>query len=291
MLFKQPAELNKYDFKPPTRALRWQAFRLFFPLVLFCWAILAELVLAEAWLNGDHLVVKLPWVLVSLVVLLFLPFVFELEAKLSQRIKHTLHIDDVGFKISANKLRGFAWKRLLAWHLEPVGSNDELRKLKMEFSYFGKGKRGTHWSIILEEPDQIGLLKSELEKIRQNGAILPPLIELPTPSPKKPLPGPEFIWLHTISFYLIWHAPILLIPGIMLSFPKTFPSSHSDSPPGEKNLARLIAHHFSTVEEFRNFLLITGGCLFLLAVVFYIWANRISRANKLEQGCAATLPS
>lgn len=292
MLLEQPAELNKYDFTPPTWALRWKVFKFIFPFLFLTWAITIESALFEVWIKDDRLMAKLPWLLASVVVFFFIiPFAIELEAKLGQRRKKSLQIDEIGFKTTANNLLRFSWKRLLAWHLEPVATESGLQKLILEFSPRRKGRRDNRWSIILKQPAQTLLLKSELAQICQKGSILPRLVELPAPLPKRQLTHHTGIWPLTISCFLFLHAFFLLTPGIMLSFPKIFLSSHSDTAPKLDNLTRLIARNFSTVGNFRNFLLISGGCLLALATVFYVWANKITQANKLEQDRAAALPS
>jgi len=277
MQFEQPAELNKYidTTIPLTWTVRWRAVKPVLPILVCCSVLFVERVAFQLWLNDRSLVSELPLLLVcSLFPVTLVLLAFEAQVRLTHRSKRKITLQPKRILISPAKYTRIAYKQVSRWRLEPLAGAPELTKLTLEYSFGRKSKLQREWSMVLRKTDQEHQFLSELELLRQMNSSAAPVVRLPEPfvllKPQRRLRSMVAV---AVGLYLLLHGFPLLLASVIP------PTGHSDPSPSESRfsaketakLRRTVSRSFSSPQQFRIFVLVTGSTLTTLGGVLYFW--------------------
>jgi hypothetical protein len=149
-----------------------------------------------------------------------------------------------------------------------------------------KGRRPRRRSIVLEKISQSDQLIAELKFRKQKDGLAFAIQESNSPSVQTPEPLPGIsqskparapMYLYLTGAFLIMEGLPLLMAGL---------SSHHDSPdPNMKpnlkgSFGRFIGRHFSSVAEFKHFLLLAGAILCGSGLALIIWSRLLDKKRK-----------
>jgi hypothetical protein len=278
MQIEQAAELNKHvdSSLPLTWAVRWQTMKLVLPLLVCCSGILLEGAIFRLWLSDRSLISVLPILFIcALAPIAAVMVAVEIRVRVSHRIKRTIKLEPKRVSISPAEYNRVTWDQIVSWRLQPLAQAPGLSKLTMGYSFGKKSRRETRWSMVLRQPDQEQIFLSELEYYRQAGSNVAPLIRLTEPCLPKP-PGRHLrrMVALALAFWCFVHGLPLL--GVGLLPPGRYhdeSKSASEFTPNETaKLNRTATRYFSSIHQFRTFLLVVGGGVTALGVGLYLWA-------------------
>lgn len=278
MLTEQPSELNKFvdPTIPLTWRVRWTVLKPGLPLLITCAVLLSEMVAFRLWLNDRSLVSNLHLLVAGPIFLMALFFgALEADIRSRQRARRTLLIGAKSIRISPAKFGRIPWKRITEWRLEPIAHAPGLSKLTLLFHLTKHRQSLRQWAMVLQERDQEHALISELEHLRQIGVNTAQVVKLREPSmgqPQRKVPVRGLV-LASLVFYLCVHGFPLLGVGLM-------PSAKSSDDPAPSRfsaresakLGKTVAHYFSSIRQFRSFLIITGGSMTAVGVGLWVYA-------------------
>jgi len=287
MQFEQPAALNKYvDASIPfTWIVRWQALKLSLPVLICCSLLVVEQVLFGLWLNDRTFKSELP-LLISCAFgpAVFFMLAYEVQIRIAHRTKRTLKLESKQVYISPAKYYRLAFKHILRWRLEPIAVASELSKLTLEYSLDKKRKLLREWSVVLSRKQERDFL-SQLEKLQQPGSTSAEVLRLTQPLVRKKVNRRlrSGAALALGLYFLVHGLPILggcLSPSSGESQPSR-PGSRL-SARGKAKLREFVTLHFSSLEEFRRFMIIAGGSMTVLGAAFYFWGvSAVKKENAL----------
>jgi hypothetical protein len=275
MKFEQPASLNRYvdPTIPINWALRWRVLKPVLPLLVCCSVLFIEQLALRMWLQGRSLISELP--LLLLCAISPIPMVMaavEVQLRVAQRTKRTLTLESKGISLSPAKCNRVAWNRVRAWRLEPLADNLGMSKLTVEYSLDKKGERRREWLMVLQRPEQETGLLAELRFFGQVVANADPGIQR-TDRGKLVMSRRFMRGMIAISlaFWCFVHGLPLLGVGLLHS--KTRPDTpRANSKFTDEEIAKLrqtVVRYFNSGDQFRRFILITGGGLTALGVGLY----------------------
>ncbi|MGA2867050.1 MAG: hypothetical protein ABSF95_21450 [Verrucomicrobiota bacterium] len=282
MRIEQPAGLNKHvdPSIPLTWVFRWQELKPLLPLLVCCGIVLVEQVVFRLWLNDRSLISELPLLLVcALTPLALWMAAVEAQVRVAHRTKRTIKLEPKRLSISPAKHNRIAWNQIVAWRLEPLANAPEFSKLTLEYSLGKKGKLRREWSMVLRQPDQQQAFLSELEHLRQVGSNPAPVIQLPEPClPRASRRHLRGMVMLALGFWCLVHGLPLLGVGLLPPGRRPDePRSASEFTPKETaKLQRTVTRLFPSREQYRLFLLVTGGGMTALGLGLYFrggWAR------------------
>jgi len=286
MQIQQPAELNNYVDAtiPLTWEVRWRALKPALPLLIICSVLLVEQSAFRLWLDDRDLGSELPLLLVCALTPIALALsAFEAQVRFRHRAKRWIKLDPKRVSISPAKCNYVAWNQISGWRLEPLGTwVPGLSKMTLEYSLDRKGKMRREWSMVLRQSDQEYALSAELEHLRQVGLNTAEVRRLTEPRPTEPIrrcAGPMFAL--ALGFWCLAHGLPLFGVGLLPPEPhRDEPSLNSRFTAAEKaKLQRTVARHFTSLRDFRRFLLVTGGGMTAMGVGLYIWGLTSSKSS------------
>jgi len=276
MQLLQPAELNRFvdPTIPLSWAVRWGLIRPLWPLLLVSWVAVVEAVAIQLLLSevsAESAISRMLIVTVALPVGLLCGL--ELSVRLGHWTARRLQIRDRGVRFSHAKHGNVPWKRVLLFRIQPISGQPGLAKLSIEYAIDKKAKRKRTWSIVLEHPDQTAALRAQLGQQRDRGVLQAPLVELPEPveSTKTPI-RILGVGRGALGWYVLAHGLALLGAGLVLDRPDR--QERSTLPEQRTKAFHTIAQHFSSAEQFRQFILLTGAGLTACGLGFYAWGMR-----------------
>lgn len=280
MKFEQPANLNRYIYEtiPLTWALRWRGAKPAIPLLAACSLILIEMAAFRIWLRGESLIAAAP----RLLIVVLAPFamalaITEIEIRIEQCSKRRLRLDPKYVWLAPSRNSRFVWATIREWCFEPIHGHQDLCKLTVHCALNKKAKRTCAWQIVLSRSCQQPELLSALEHFRRLGVNEAPLVQLDKPCvaiPRRTLPV-RFTLSMALSYWLLVHALPLLGIGLLPNEPahdSRGSSSTFTKQEGER-LGRTFVQFFSSVEDAREFCLLTGGIMGALAYATFRWGD------------------
>jgi hypothetical protein len=295
MQFEQPAVLNRYvDASIPfTVKVRWQALKPCLPLLICSSLLLVEQVLFGLWLNDRSLRSGLPLLAAcALAPVVVIMLAFEVQTRVTHRSKRKLKLEAKKVYISPAKYYYIAFKQILGWRLEPVAEAPEFSKLTLEYSLDKKRKLLREWSMILRHEQECNFL-SELEQLQRAGSTSAEVVRLPQPLVRKKVNRRlRSAAAVALGFYFLIHG-LPVLGGCL--FPASGETEQSRpgsrlSARGKAKLREFVALHFSSLEEFRKFMILAGASLTALGAGLYFWGlSAIKKENALaaaESGSA-----
>jgi hypothetical protein len=280
MTFEQPASLNRFIVPPIsfTWDYRWKLFKFFLPVLIVGFAPIVEGLLFQEWMKGI-------WDLRPLLILVVIPIMLlagtELQLRLLQKRMRILKLGDSHVQIGSGLAHRIRWRLIIAWRFYTIPDEKNYQIATMEYKLGGTNQRRfRHHSIVLEAP-QIEPLISELkfrqQKDRLAFSISDQKSAWPVKSAEQKRGRPTVLYLYLAGlFLLIQGLPMLLIAQNIIS--------HSPAPNVaphlNKNLAKFVGEHFSSIAEFTHFLLVTGAILSGSGAILMIWSIILRKKQK-----------
>ncbi len=285
MVIEQPAVLNKHvdPSIPLNWDVRWRALKPVSPLLLISTVLLAENVAFKLWLRDENLGAHWPLLLAALLVpIVMIVILFEVQTRWTHRSRRTLKLAPKYVGIAPAKHARVIWDRIRRWRFEPLPGETELCKLTVEYTLDPKGKMPREWAMVLRRADQEQTLLSELEHYRQLGSQQATVVHLAEPSARDSTRlNFRAMTAVALGFYLLVHGVPFL--GVGISGPNRAHDAASQESsidaPGKVKLGRFVASHFSSIAEYRAFLLATGGGLTVIGLGCYFWGLRSMKAG------------
>jgi hypothetical protein len=286
MTIEQPASLNFLieEFRPPTWNARLKLFKLLQPLAMFLGIFGLEKVGLQIWNGTDFSV----WTFVALFLTpIWLPMIFlignEIQLKIERQSKRLLKVLDKGIAIGRFDRPTIPWSRISVFYFEQISNEPSFSKLTVETSrrraarnssqplkMLGKPPR----TIILEKPAQVEQLLSELKR-QQQRQNLKFLIELdhlsrPLKESRNAILGMS---LYFAGLLFLFNSMPLLIAGCSQMNPQSKPMLY-------EALAKFILAYFSTVAEWKHFLIMCGGVFAVIGIAMMISGVVVQRQKK-----------
>ena len=282
MTIEQKPELNRYI--DPTIPLTWvyrkRAIMVMLPVVIFLWVTAFERVLLMV-LTSNPLKQDTMWGAFGGLVagLLFITALIfggmEWATRLQHHAKRKLQILENRIVITPARTKFIKWKRIVKFQFRPVISAPNLTILEV----FAKIQisRPLRWAMVLDNPDQVQELVRQLKGGKLESHLDYEIEMLKEPVEMGPLP-PVSVWggiisvggvvflLNGIAMFMAW----MSLSGFIS--PPEPSHAHASSP-----LSRFVAAHFSSREEYIQFLLTLGVSLSAVGVGLMVWGKRIAK--------------
>jgi hypothetical protein len=252
MIFEQPKELN--EFVEARRAMtfeeRWTQIMLIMPMWAAVCIYLTELRLAMGMTVWPALATA------CLLILLAIGMARLLDrAGLDRRYKRTLELNDRGIRTSRTGPWTVRWKAIASFIIEPAGQLDEFKRITVRFI----NRNPRRWSMVLADTLEYQALLAELKRRQAagDGKFTIEIFHQPIPPPKEIRLKLAPHWLMALGFLLVLNG-LPILAGIL---PKD--DNYEPHRPVKINpkLATWVQRNFTNFDDFRHFLLVTGGAL------------------------------
>lgn len=275
---KQPRELNKILFPncPGSWRQRWTAFAPMLPIILMSLVVLWEGMLLTAWIEEADISRRLPPLVVGSILLPLGLFVAtDFSARVQMWSSRTLLLGKKRVQTNPGNPACINWKYVVGWQIEPVSSDNTLRKVSVQYRVGWKGTPCREWSMILDAA-QVKELRETLRELQRIGRCTASLIDLnePMATNANRRISVQGMWHFAIGYAFFVHGLPLLLIGIFRGY-----GSEEGPKLASASFKQFVLNHFHSAAELRAFYIIVGAILILAGAWFY--ANAVRRAKPL----------
>jgi hypothetical protein len=290
MTLEQPASFNRYieEFQELTWSTRLELFKLLQPISVFMGILGLEKVGLQVWNGAEHSI----WSIAALFLTpVWLPMIVlvgnEIQLKIQRQSKRLLKVSDKGIPIGRFERPVIPWSKILAFNFEQIPNAPQFCKLNIQ-CLPQKRLRNSNQKlmlgnptkiIILEKPTQVEALVSELKLLKQKHNLKFSIeLDYVSPPPKEPRYAILGASLSFAGLFFLLNAMPILVVGFSQSndeahlHPKTMQ---------HEAFAKFLRSHFSSVTEFKHFLIACGSVLVVVGIALIISAFVIQRQKTL----------